>query len=70
MPTLHAEVLLREFYYHDTPLPDPNPAMSVEQVRDLYTHQYPEIATAKIAGPEVVNGALRYTFRRAIGQKG
>jgi PRTRC genetic system protein C len=70
MPTLHAEALLREFYYHDAPIPDPNPAMTVEQVRDLITPQYPEIATAKISGPELINGAHRYTFRRAIGQKG
>jgi len=43
--------------------------MTPEQVRDAYTHLYPEIATAAIEGPETVAGKLVYKFVRAIGAK-
>jgi PRTRC genetic system protein C len=70
MSSLKAEVLLREFNYNGVRIPDPAPQMSVEQVRDLLTPTYPEIATATITGPEDTGIALRYTFSRAIGSKG
>jgi PRTRC genetic system protein C len=44
--------------------------MGVEDVRDLLTPSYPEIATATITGPEDTGTSLRYTFSRAIGSKG
>ena len=47
-----------------------NPKLSVEEVRTLYAHQYPDIATATITGPEAVGDKLRYQFTRAIGSKG
>lgn len=52
------------------PLPDPGPDLTVDQVRDLLTPAYPEIATASVTGPEDTGSALRYTFSRAIGTKG
>jgi PRTRC genetic system protein C len=70
MATLKAEVLMREFYYNGFRIPDPAPHMSVEQVRDLLTPTYPEIATATLTGPEDTGSALRYSFSRAIGSKG
>ena len=70
MASLKAEVLLREFNYNGVRIPDPAPQMSVEQVRDLLTPTYPEIATATLTGPEDTRAALRYTFSRAIGSKG
>ena len=70
MASLKAEVLLREFNYNGVRIPDPAPQMSVEQVRDLLTPTYPEIATATLTGPEDTGAALRYTFSRAIGSKG
>jgi PRTRC genetic system protein C len=51
-------------------LPDPSPRLSVEEVRALYAHQYPDIATAAITGPEASGDKLRYQFTRAIGTKG
>ncbi len=33
-------------------------------------HQYPDIATAAITGPEASGDKLRYQFTRAIGTKG
>ncbi|HTD56346.1 MAG TPA: PRTRC system protein C [Silvibacterium sp.] len=70
MATLKAAVLPREFYYQGLRIPDPNPQMPVDEVRELLTPSYPEIATATVTGPEDMGTALRYTFARAIGSKG
>ena len=70
MASLKTEVLLREFFYNGVRIPDPGPDMTVEQVRDLLTPNYPDIATATLTGPEDTGSALRYTFSRAIGSKG
>jgi PRTRC genetic system protein C len=48
--------LEREFLYNGVKLPDTTPTMTPEQIRDTYTHLYPEIATAAIEGPETVAG--------------
>jgi PRTRC genetic system protein C len=70
MSTLTVSTLKREFAYGNRVIPDPNPALSIDQVRDALTAAYPEIATAALAGPEVTDTAMRYTFSRAIGSKG
>jgi PRTRC genetic system protein C len=70
MSTLKTEPLHREFFYNGTRIPDPAPTMTVDQVRELLTPSYPEIATATVTGPEDTGNALRYTFSRAIGSKG
>jgi PRTRC genetic system protein C len=63
-------VLRREFLFSGIKLPDPDRAMTVEDVRGVLAMQYPEIATATISGPEVVGDTMKYTFERAIGSKG
>ncbi len=68
--TLKTTLLPREFVYNGAKIPDPNPEMTVEQVRDLLTAAYPEISTAAVSGPEDAGKTLRYTFTRAIGSKG
>jgi PRTRC genetic system protein C len=70
MSNLKTEVLLREFHYNGVRIPDPGPELTVDQVRDLLTPNYPEIATATVSGPEDTGSVLRYTFSRAIGSKG
>lgn len=70
MSNLKVEGLAREFHYNGIRIPDPGPELSVEQVRDLLTPSYPEIATASVTGPEATGTTLRYTFSRAIGTKG
>ena len=70
MSNLKAAALLREFHYNGVRIPDPGPELTVEQVRDLLTPNYPEIATASVSGPEATGSVLRYTFNRAIGSKG
>ena len=64
------EKLERVFLFNGTKLPDPNPAFTVEQVRDVYVNTYPELATAAVDGPSPVNGTMQYTFTRAVGAKG
>jgi PRTRC genetic system protein C len=70
MSQLKAEAMVREFYYNGIRIPDPGPGFTVDQVRDLITPQFPEVATASVSGPEVAGSVLRYTFSRAIGTKG
>jgi PRTRC genetic system protein C len=70
MTTLKVSALPREFFYNGTKIPDPNPNMSIEQVREMLTPQFPELATAAIKGPEDAGTAQRITFVRAIGEKG
>lgn len=70
MGNLKVTTLPREFYYNGTKIPDPNPSMSSEQVRDMLTPRFPELATAAIKGPEDTGTAQRFTFVRAIGEKG
>jgi len=68
--TLKTSSLPREFVFNGSRIPDPDPQMSVDQVRDLLTSSYPEIASATMTGPEDAGTNLRYSFSRAIGSKG
>ncbi|MGC1784477.1 MAG: PRTRC system protein C [Acidobacteriaceae bacterium] len=68
--TLKTSTLPREFVFNGSRIPDPDPQMSIDQVRDLLTPSYPEIATAAMTGPEDTGTSLRYSFSRAIGSKG
>jgi PRTRC genetic system protein C len=68
--TLKTSSLPREFVFNGSRIPDPDPQMSIDQVRDLLTPSYPEIATATLNGPEDTGTSLRYSFSRAIGSKG
>jgi PRTRC genetic system protein C len=52
MSSLTVKALHREFFYNGIRIPDPAPNLTVEQVRELLTPSYPEIATASLAGPE------------------
>ena len=62
--------MTRVFQFQGIRLPDPNPEMSVEEVKALYAAQYPELATVVVNGPEASGDKMRYTFERAIGSKG
>jgi PRTRC genetic system protein C len=64
------ETMAREFRYDGVRLPDPNPKLSVEEVRTAFSATYPEIATAAVTGPEAVGNKLVYHFAKAIGTKG
>ena len=67
---MQASVVTREFNFNGVKIPDPDKALSPEEVRSVLATMYPDIATASITGPEAVDNKLRYTFVRAIGAKG
>lgn len=67
---MKAVAMKRQFSFAGLKLPDPDPRMSVEEVRGVLALQYPEIATATVTGPEAVGETLKYTFERVIGSKG
>jgi PRTRC genetic system protein C len=67
---IDAKVLARSFSYNGVKLPDPDPRMTPEEVKAVYSHQYPELTRAAITGPEASGEQLLYSFVRAIGTKG
>ncbi|WP_334033614.1 PRTRC system protein C [Burkholderia gladioli] len=68
--TISIAAIVREFIYNGMALLDPGPAFSPEQVRDLYTAQYPELTTAAVDGPELKGEVMTYKLVRAAGAKG
>ncbi|XUW93275.1 PRTRC system protein C (plasmid) [Burkholderia sp. M6-3] len=62
--------LVRQFSYNGVALLDPGPAFSPEDVRDLYSAQYPELTTAAVDGPDLSGDVAIYKFVRAAGAKG
>lgn len=67
---LQASPLKREFSYMGLKLADPNPKLTVEEIRSFYSGQYPDLATAAIMGPEAVGDKLLFSFVRAIEIRG
>lgn len=67
---IQARTLERSFSYLGLRLPDPDPKLTPEQVRDVYCTTYPEITTATVEGPDASGGTLHFKFTRAIGTKG
>jgi len=67
---IEAKVMSRSFSYNGVKLPDPDPRLTAEEVKTIYSNQYPELATAAITGPEASGEHLQYSFVRAIGTKG
>lgn len=67
---MQVQKLTRVFKYNGTSLPDPGTDMTPEEVRDLYSATYAELATASIEGPEPKGNQLVYSFRKAVGTKG
>lgn len=67
---MQLQELARAFKYNSVPLSDPNPNLTLPQVRDFYASVYPELVSAEIEGPELNGNKQTYTFRRAVGTKG
>jgi PRTRC genetic system protein C len=67
---IKVERMTRDFVFNNIHLPDPNPELPIEKVREIHAMTYPEISTAAVEGPEPVGNRLRYTFSRAVGTKG
>lgn len=62
--------ITRSFKYNSVTLPDPNPALGPDSIREFFAAQYPELINAVVEGPTTKNGVATYTFTRAAGAKG
>lgn len=60
----------RKFKYNSISLPDPNSSLSPDAVREVYSAQYPELASAVVEGPVTSGQVSTWTFVRAVGSKG
>ena len=60
----------RTFKYKGRILPDPNPTLSPEQVKQFHAQDNPELTSAAIEGPETKRGTRIYTFVKQTGTKG
>lgn len=61
----------RKFIFNGAELPEIDPTMKPEQIRDVWAGTYPELQNAKVKGPEKdASGAQVYTFTRSVGHLG
>lgn len=67
---IKVQKMVREFKYNSVTLPDPGEGLTPVQVRDLFSANFPELATAEIEGPETKGNKLQYKFVKAVGTKG
>ena len=51
-------------------LEDPDSRMSLSEVTDFYSMNYPELTTATLRGPELEEDRAIYRFKTTIGTKG
>lgn len=51
-------------------LNDINPSASVDQIKNLYGDDYPELVSAGITGPVTKENHILYTFSPKAGTKG
>ena len=51
-------------------LEDPDSRMSLSEVTDFYSMNYPELTTATVHGPEIEDDRAIYEFKTTIGVKG
>ena len=51
-------------------LEDPDSRMSLSEVTDFYSINYPELTTAPLHGPELEEDRAVYRFKTTIGTKG
>ena len=51
-------------------LEDPDSRMSLTEVTDFYSMNYPELTTATLHGPEFGEDRAVYHFKTTIGTKG
>ena len=61
--------MARIFVYDDREFPDPDPQMSVEQVKNTLSDFYGEIANASVKESKRDDDAI-YDFQRRVGTKG
>jgi PRTRC genetic system protein C len=67
---MKAEAISREFKYGSVVLPDPDPAMTAEQVKNHYSTAYPELTTATVGGEKYSGSKRVVEFKANLGTKG
>lgn len=67
---LKLEKAVRAFRFNNMPLPDPDPKLTADQVKEFYANIYPELTNAEIEGPTQKGAEIIYEFRKAVGTKG
>ncbi|WP_373101861.1 PRTRC system protein C [Bacteroides caccae] len=74
MECLHIKGLKRVFILKKgngtLTLEDPDSRMSLSEVTDFYSINYPELTTATLHGPELEEDRAVYRFKTTIGTKG
>lgn len=53
-----------------TDLPDPNPALSIDAVKEMYSNTYPELLNSKTNNKGFINDNLVIEFTTVAGTKG
>ncbi|MCU6502348.1 PRTRC system protein C [Rugamonas sp. A1-17] len=67
--TLQAHSLKRYFTFNGVSLQDPGPEFSPEEIKEMHSMAYPDLATAVIE-TEIGTDSINYKFVRSVGTKG
>lgn len=67
---IQVQKLTRKFIFNGANLPDPGEAFSPDEVKDIYSNQYPDLSTAVVGEPSIQDDVATYTFTRNVGTKG
>jgi len=62
--------MARRFNYNGMVLTDPDPSLTPEQVKEIYSAQYAELTNAAVTGPTKEGDDQVFKFSRAVGAKG
>ena len=65
-----ATAITRIFNFNGRNFPDPNPAISPEEVKRYYANLHPELLNAAVEGGEFESDVQEFRFIRAVGSKG
>jgi PRTRC genetic system protein C len=68
--TIEIKKLTRNFTFNGANLPDPGETFSPDEVKDIYSNQYPDLSTAIVNEPNISGDVATYTFTRNVGTKG
>lgn len=67
---IETKKLTRVFIFNGVKLADPGEAFSPDDVKDVYSNQYPDLSTAIVEDPVIDGDVATYTFKRNVGTKG
>lgn len=70
MATAQIAVIQRTFLYSGRTLPDPDPSMSPEAVKNHYSAIHADLTNAAVEGGEFEGDTQVFHFRRSVGSKG